>query len=123
MTNEQTKAAMEPLMPTGKALDMMIAILPDVAVIMNDTEAEPMITMLRGKQAGNVETGDAMKVLVPLFAGKYRQQLYRILAACSGCAVEEIDKQDITTSMLAMVNSLKALTGFFGCCLRMVRSM
>ena len=123
MANEQTKAPVAPIMPTGKALDMMISILPDVAVIMNDNEAEPMLTMLRGDQAGNVEAGDAMKVLVPLFAGKYRQQLYRILAACSGCAVEDIDQQDITKSMLAMMNALKVLTGFFGCCLRMVRSM
>lgn len=123
MDNAQTNTPVAPIMPTGKAMDMMMEILPDMSIIMNDKEAEPMIAALRSDQAGELEAGDAMKVLVPLFAGKYRQQLYRILAACNGCAVEEIDQQDITKTMLTMLNSTKVLTGFFGCCLRMVRSM
>lgn len=112
-----------PVMSTENALDMMIKILPDVAIIMNDKEAEEMLAALRSKDAGNVETGDAMQSLIPLFAGKYRANLYNIVATFAGCSVDEIKQQDISKTMLSMMYGLRVTGSFFGCCLRMVRSM
>lgn len=122
MENTQTPWK-PPVMSTEAALDMMMKILPDVALIMNDTEADEMIAQLRSEEAGNVETGDAMRCLLPMFAGKYRENLYNIVAAFAGCTVDEIREQDISKTMLTMMYGLKVTGHFFTCCLRMVRSM
>ena len=111
------------IMTTDNALDMMMKILPDVAIIMNDTEAEKMISRLRRENAKDVEAGDAMQALVPLFASKYRKELYNIVAAFAGTTAENVAAQDIKMTISALTSGLTVTTGFFGCCLHMVRNM
>lgn len=109
-------------MQTDKALDVMIAILPDIAVIMNDTEADEIISKVKNRDA-DLETGDAMQQLIPLFSRKYRSELYRIVAAMQGTDEETVRKQEITKTVLTLSNGLRVYTGFFACCLHMAQSM
>lgn len=109
-------------MQTDKALDVMMGILPDVAAIMNDTEAEDIIAKVKAKDQ-ELEAGDAMKQLVPLFARKYRAELYRIVAAMQGVTVEEVKKQNITQTVMSLSAGLRVYSGFFECCLHMARNM
>lgn len=108
---------------TDKAFEIMMKILPDVAAIMNDGEADDIIKRVRGDGVKNVETGDAMNALVPLFASKYKHQLYNIVAAFEGCNAEEVGKQDITKTITTLATGLRVMSGFFGCCLHMARNM
>lgn len=109
-------------MQTDKALDVMMGILPDVAAIMNDTEAEDIIAKVKAKDQ-ELEAGDAMQQLVPLFAKKYRDELYRIVAAMQGVTVEEVKKQNISQTVMSLSNGLRVYSGFFACCLHMARNM
>lgn len=109
-------------MQTDKALDVMMGILPDVAAIMNDTEAEDIIAKVKAKDQ-ELEAGDAMQQLVPLFARKYRAEFYRIVAAMQGVTVEEVKKQNITQTVMSLSNGLRVYSGFFACCLHMARNM
>lgn len=110
-------------METGNALDVMMAILPDVAVIMNDPEADALVQQLKGDGIKKVEAGDAFRVLIPLFAKKYKAQFLRIVAACQGVALGEVEKQPLPKTMAVFAASLKTLNGFFVCCLHMARNM
>lgn len=109
-------------MQTEKALDVMMGILPDVAAIMNDTEAEDIIAKVKAKDQ-ELEAGDAMQQLVPLFARKYRAELYRIVAAMQGVTVEEVKNQNITQTVMSLSSGLRVYSGFFACCLHMARNM
>lgn len=109
-------------MQTDKALDVMMSILPDVAAIMNDTEAEDIIAKVKAKDQ-ELEAGDAMQQLIPLFARKYRAELYRIVAAMQGVDVETVSQQEITKTLIALSNGLKVYANFFACCLHMARNM
>lgn len=109
-------------MQTDKALDVMMAILPDIAVIMNDTEADEIIAKVKKRDA-ELEAGDAMQQIIPLFARKYRAELFRIVAAFQGVDEETVRKQEITKTVLALSNGLRVYTGFFACCLHMAQSM
>ena len=109
-------------MQTDKALDVMMSILPDIAAIMNDTEADDVIAKIKAKD-NELETGDVMQHLIPLFARKYREELYRIVAAMQGVEVETIQKQDITKTIMSLSNGLRVYAGFFACCLHMARNM
>ena len=109
-------------MQTDKALDVMMEILPDVAAIMNDTEAEDIIAKVKTKDK-ELEAGDAMQQLIPLFAKKYRPELYRIVAAMQGETVEEVREQNITKTVMELSNGLRVYAGFFACCLHMARNM
>lgn len=110
-------------MQTDMALDAMMRALPDVAAIMNDKDADTIFAKYRGAGWLDQETGDAMMELVPLFVGKYRQNLYNIVAAFQGCTTEEIPEQDVNKTINALVQGLKTTTGFFTCCLHMARNM
>lgn len=110
-------------METDKALDVMMKILPDVAVILNDSEAEELVKQTKGDGIKNVEAGDAFLKLIPLFAQKYKAQFIRIVAACQGCTEAEAEKQSITKTVAVFAASLRVLNGFFTCCLHMVRNM
>lgn len=109
-------------MKTDMALDVMMDIIPDVAAIMNDTEAEEIIAKVKARDK-DLETGDAMQVLIPLFARKYKPELYRIVAAFQGITAEEVGKQNIADTVMYLASGLRLYFGFFGCCLHMVRSM
>ena len=109
-------------MKTDKALDVMMEILPDVAAIMNDADAGDIIARVKEKDR-ELEAGDAMQQLIPLFARKYRAELYRIVAAFQGVPVEKISEQDITTTVTALSTGLRVHKGFFVCCLHMARNM
>lgn len=109
-------------MQTDKALDAMMDILPDMAAIMNDTEADDMIQRVKAKDA-TLEAGDAMTALVPLFARKYKAELYRIVAAFQGITPEDVAKQEITKTLAVLAHGLRVYAGFFGCCLHMARNM
>lgn len=109
-------------MQTDKALDVMMAILPDIAAIMNDTEADEIIAKVKNRDS-DLETGDAMQQLIPLFARKYRGELYRIAAAFQGTDEESVRKQEITKTVLALSNGLWVYNGFFACCLHMAQNM
>ena len=102
-------------MDTDAALDAMMEILPDVARILNDTDAEESIK--------DVESGDAFRSIIPLFAGKYKTEFLRIVAVCQGCTVDEVRKQNLTKTTSVFAASLRMLISFFGCCLHMARSM
>lgn len=110
-------------METDRALDVMMKILPDVAVILNDPDAEKAVEPLKGEKAKNVEAGDAFRALIPIFAQKYKPQLIRIVAACQGCTEDEVRKQSIMKTTAVFASSLRLMTGFFGCCLHMARNM
>ena len=110
-------------MDTSKALDVMMDILPDVAMILNDKDAEGILKQVKGKEAGDMEAGDAYHALIPLFAKKYKPQFLRIVAACQGCTVEEVSQQNITLTVANFASSLRTLNGFFLCCLHMARNM
>ena len=109
-------------MQTDKALDVMMSILPDVAAIMNDAEAEDIIAKVKAKDQ-ELEAGDAMQQLVPLFAKKYRDELYRIVAAMQGVTVEMVKEQNITQTVMALSSGLRVYSSFFACCLHMARNM
>lgn len=109
-------------MQTDKALDVMLQILPDVAAIMNDTEADDILAKIKAKDK-ELETGDAMSQLIPLFARTYRPELYRIVAAMQGVPVEKVIEQPIGTTTLALNSGLKVYSSFFACCLHMARNM
>ncbi len=109
-------------MQTDKALDVMMQILPDVAVIMNDSDADSIIAKVKNRDA-ELEAGDAMQQLIPLFARKYKAELFRIVAAFQGITAEEVAKQDIAKTLLYLTSGLKLYSGFFACCLHMVQNM
>lgn len=109
-------------MQTDKALDAMMDILPDMAAIMNDSEADEIIKRVKAQDA-TLEAGDAMTALVPMFARKYKAELFRIVAAFQGVTVEDVAKQDITKTLAVLAHGLRVYAGFFGCCLHMARSM
>lgn len=109
-------------MQTDKALGVMMTILPDIAAIMNDTEADEIISKIKNRD-GDLETGDAMQQLIPLFARKYREELFRIVAAFQGTDEETVRKQEITKTVVALSNGLQVYTGFFACCLHMAQNM
>lgn len=109
-------------MKTEQALDVMMAILPDVAAIMNDGDADGILDRVR-KQDKMLEAGDAMQGLVPLFAQKYRAEMLRIVAAFQGCDVETVRQQDIARTVTTLSNGLRVYSGFFACCLHMARNM
>lgn len=109
-------------MQTDKALDIMMEILPDVAAIMNDTEAEEIIAKVKAKDK-ELEAGDAMQQLIPLFARKYRAELYRIVAAMQGVTVENVMEQTIAKTTAALSSGLRVYSSFFACCLHMARNM
>lgn len=111
------------LMDTDKALDVMMEILPDVALIMNDKEAEDVLKKVKGKEAADMEAGDAYHALIPLFAKKYKPNFLRIVAACQGLTVDEVKKQNITVTVATFAASLRMMNGFFLCCLHMARNM
>lgn len=111
------------MMDTDKALDVMMEILPDVAIIMNDKDAEDVLKQVKGKDAGNMDAGDAFNALIPLFAKKYKPQFLRIVAACQGCSADDVKKQNFTQTVSVFAASLRAMNGFFTCCLHMVRNM
>ena len=110
-------------MSTDKALDAMMAILPDVARILNDPEAEEVSKKFKGDAAKDVEAGDAFQALLPLFARKYRAELYRIVAACQDCTVDEATNQPMAKTIAVFAASLRTMNGFFVCCLHMARNM
>ncbi len=110
-------------MSTYEGLDAMMTILPDVARILNDPEAEEVSKKFKGDNAKDVEAGDAFHALLPLFARKYRPELYRIVAACQGCTVDEITSQPLTKTIAVLAASLRTMNGFFACCLHMARNM
>lgn len=110
-------------METDKALDVMMKILPDVAAILNDPEADEVLKKVRGEESKTLEAGDAFAVLVPLFAKQYKPQLFRIVAACQDTTVADVKKQPISKTIGMLANSLRVMTGFFGCCLHMARNM
>ena len=110
-------------METDKALDVMMEILPDVAIILNDPEADAILKKVRGEEAKALEAGDAFAVLVPLFAKKYKPQLLRIVATCQGVALDEVKQQPVSRTIGMLANALRVMTGFFGCCLHMARNM
>jgi hypothetical protein len=110
-------------MQTNDALDKMIDVLPEVAAIMNDKEAEPLFKRLRSSDADNLEVGDIMHEIIPLFARKYRQNIYALVAAYQGCTAEEVGEQDITITLFSCTAMLKMTSGFFACCLHMARNM
>lgn len=108
---------------TDKALDVMMEILPDVARILNDPEAEEVSKKFKGDAIKDVEAGDAFHALLPLFARKYKAELLRIVAACQDCTVDEVRKQPLTKTIMVFSASLRTLNGFFICCLHMARNM
>lgn len=110
-------------METDKALDVMMKILPDVAVILNDQEAETLAKQLKGDGIKEMEAGDAFHKLIPLFAQKYKAHFIRIVAACQGCTEDEVLKQSLTKTVAVFSASLRMLNGFFVCCLHMARNM
>lgn len=110
-------------MDTDAALDAMMKILPDVARILNDAEAGEIIGKLKGESIKDVESGDAFRSIIPLFAGKYKAEFLRIVAVCQGCTVDEVRKQNLTKTTSVFAASLRMLISFFGCCLHMARSM
>lgn len=110
-------------MSTDKALDAMMTILPDVARILNDPEAEEVSKKFKGDAAKDVEAGDAFHALIPLFAKKYRPELYRIVAACQDCTVDDVVNQPLTKTIAVFAASLHTMNGFFVCCLHMARNM
>ena len=110
-------------MDTDAALDAMMEILPDVARILNDTDAEEIISKLKGESIKDVESGEAVRSIIPLFAGKYKTEFLRIVAVCQGCTVDEVRKQNLTKTTSVFAASLRMLISFFGCCLHMARSM
>lgn len=110
-------------METGKALDVMMEILPDVAVILNDPEADELSKQLKGDGIKSVEAGDAFRALIPLFAKKYKAQFLRIVATCQGCTADDVSKQPLPKTMAVFSASLRTLNGFFVCCLHMARNM
>lgn len=109
-------------MQTDKALEVMLAITPDVARIMNDPDADGVIARVKAKDP-TLEAGDAVQALVPLFARKYRAELYRIVAAFQGVPEEQIGSQDIATTVMHLASGLRVYAGFFGCCLHMALNM
>lgn len=110
-------------METGNALDVMMKILPDVALILNDPEAEEIVKQTKGEGIKNVEAGDAFHKLIPLFAQKYKAQFLRIVAACQGTTFDVVSSQPLPKTMAVFAASLKTLNGFFVCCLHMARNM
>lgn len=123
--NEKNTAPMKlglDTMETGKALDVLMEVLPDVAVILNDPEADGIIKQLKG-DISDVEAGDAYRILIPLFARKYKPQLLRIVAACQGSTMDEVNKQSLTKTVTSFASSLRMMNSFFVCCLHMVRNM
>ena len=49
--------------------------------------------------------------------------LFRIVAACQDTTVADVKKQPISKTIGMLANSLRVMTGFFGCCLHMARNM
>lgn len=109
-------------MQTDKALETMMAVLPDVAAIMNDPDADGIIARVKAGDS-ELEAGDAMSALIPLFARKYKQNLYNLVAAFQGITAEEVGKQEITRTIAVLAAGLKVYSGFFACCLHAVRNM
>lgn len=110
-------------METDKALDCMVKIAPEVATILNDDEAEGIISQVKGDKVKTLKAGDAFSKLVPLFARKYKEEFLRIVAACQDCSVDEARAQTLTRTTAVFAASLRTMTGFFACCLHMARNM
>lgn len=128
MTDMQTNE-MKPMydglgsMPMEIGLDVMMEILPDVALILNDPEADKLAKETKGEKIKDLDAGDAFNSLIPLFARKYKPQFLRIVAACQGCSVDDIRAQTLRKTITVFASSLRVMTDFFGCCLHMARNM
>lgn len=110
-------------MPMEIGLDVMMEILPDVALILNDPEADKLAKETKGEKIKDLDAGDAFNALIPLFARKYKPQFLRIVAACQGCSVDDIRAQTLRKTITVFASSLRVMTDFFGCCLHMARNM
>ena len=109
-------------MNTELGFDLMEKLLPDVSEILSDESVKKMKLDFR-KDGGGISVGAGMGAVLPLFLGKYRENMYRIAAAISEKGTEEIKRQPVGETLAALQNGMtEEMLSFFASCLRMVMS-
>lgn len=110
-------------MTTEKALDQMAKIAPHLAAILDDSEAADIVSAVRATK-GDMPAGETMAKVIPLFAGKHRDDLYAIVSVINDIPVDEVKSQPISKTM----NSLQTILLqesilFFMTCMQMIRNI
>lgn len=110
-------------MTTEKAFDQMLKIAPHIAAILDDADAADIISEVR-ETKGNKPAGETMKAIIPLFAGKHREDLYAIVAHLSDMQVEDVREQPIAKTIKSLQTMLlQESIIFFMTCMQMIRSI
>lgn len=110
-------------MTTEKALDQMLKIAPHLASILDDTDASEIISAVR-ETKGSKPAGETMAKIIPLFAGKHRENLYAIVAALNDLPVEEVMEQPINKTIKTLQTMIiHESIMFFMTCMQMIRSI
>lgn len=108
-------------MNTELGFDLMEKLLPDVAAILNDEKVKKIKAEMRSD--GSIAIGEGMNAVLPLFLGKYRENLIRMAAAISGKSEKEIMEQPMgETLAVFQAGVTDEMLSFFASCLRMVMS-
>lgn len=105
-------------MNTVLAFDKMEKLLPYVADIIGD---ETVAEFKRESAKKTSNSGEMMKILLPLFTTKKRDSFLAILSIMSDKEVKEIGEQDFTQTLQDMQNGfIGDMITFFICAVRMV---
>lgn len=110
-------------MTTDKALDQMAKIAPHLAAILDDSEAADIVSAVR-ETKGDMPAGDTMAKVIPLFAGKHREDLYAIVSALNDKPVEEVKNQPFANTLNTLQTILlQESILFFMTCMQMIRNI
>lgn len=110
-------------MTTEKALDQMLKIAPHLASILDDADASEIISVVR-ETKGSKPAGETMAKIIPLFAGKHRENLYAIVAALNDLPVEGVMEQPINKTIKTLQTMIiHESIMFFMTCMQMIRSI
>ena len=108
-------------MNTELGFDLMEKLLPDVAAILSDEKVKKIKAELR--KDGSIAIGEGMQAVLPLFLGKYRENMLRMAAVIGGKTEEEIRAQPLSATLeLIHQGMTDEMLAFFASCLRMVMS-
>ena len=106
-------------MPFEQSMDMMEAMLPHMAAILNDAEVKTITDTVR-KSKGMMPAGDTMFSLMPMFIqrDKHRDDLYAILSILKNCTIDEA-KQLPLADVMSALSFTGEMSRFFSLCLRL----
>lgn len=106
-------------MKTSDSFALMEQLLPDLEELLGDDEIRAFKEEARG--GAPIVASSAMQRLMPLFTGKHRDALLRVIAACNDKTVEQVESQELSDTIADMRSGFTdEVYSFFAQCLRLV---